>query len=63
MGWAAMENENESASLEEKAESIGPPKILNAEDLFGDRREIWIELEGVRYRLRITRRNKLILQK
>jgi hemin uptake protein HemP len=27
------------------------------------RREILIEHEGVRYRLRITRRNKLILQK
>ena len=40
-----------------------PPRIVNAEDLFGDRREIWIELDGVRYRLRITRRNKLILQK
>lgn len=39
------------------------PLVLHAEALFGERREIWIELEGVRYRLRITRRNKLILQK
>jgi hypothetical protein len=26
-------------------------------------REVWIEHDGVRYRLRITRRGKLILQK
>jgi hemin uptake protein HemP len=39
------------------------PKILRAEELFGESREIWIELDGVRYRLRITRRGKLILQK
>jgi hemin uptake protein HemP len=40
-----------------------PGRILKAEDLFGDQREVWIELDGVRYRLRITRRGKLILQK
>jgi hemin uptake protein HemP len=38
-------------------------KVLLAEELFGERREVWIELDGVRYRLRITRRGKLILQK
>ena len=41
----------------------GEEKIVRAEELFGERREIWIELDGVRYRLRITRRGKLILQK
>ncbi|MBX9579127.1 MAG: hemin uptake protein HemP [Gemmataceae bacterium] len=41
----------------------GPEKLVRAEELFGDRREVWIELDGVRYRLRITRRGKLILQK
>ena len=40
-----------------------PQKVVRAEELFGELREIWIELDGVRYRLRITRRNKLILQK
>jgi hemin uptake protein HemP len=40
-----------------------PQKVVRAEELFGDSREIWIELDGVRYRLRITRRGKLILQK
>ena len=41
----------------------GLDRVVRAEDLFGDRREVWIELDGVRYRLRITRRGKLILQK
>ena len=40
-----------------------PARVVKAEDLFGDLREVWIELDGVRYRLRITRRGKLILQK
>jgi hemin uptake protein HemP len=40
-----------------------PERVVRAEELFGDRREIWIELDGARYRLRITRRGKLILQK
>ncbi len=42
----------------------GPrPRIVNAEELFAGEREVWIEWAGVRYRLRITRRGKLILQK
>ena len=40
-----------------------PKKVVRGEELFGESREIWIELDGVRYRLRITRRGKLILQK
>jgi hemin uptake protein HemP len=40
-----------------------PPRVLDAEELFAGKREVWIELDGVRYRLRITRRGKLILQK
>ena len=40
-----------------------PPRIIDANELFLGDREVWIELAGVRYRLRITRRNKLILQK
>lgn len=38
-------------------------KTIPAEQLFDGRREILIEHEGETYRLRITRRNKLILQK
>jgi hemin uptake protein HemP len=50
---------------EEKPDPDGAeqPKVVRAEELFGKEREIWIELDGVRYRLRITRRGKLILQK
>jgi hemin uptake protein HemP len=40
-----------------------PPRVLNAEEIFAGKREVLIELDGVRYRLRITRRGKLILQK
>jgi len=39
------------------------PLVIDARELFRGRREIWIEHDGVRYRLRLTRRNKLILQK
>jgi hemin uptake protein HemP len=39
------------------------PKVIRAEELFAGKREVWIDLDGVRYRLRITRRGKLILQK
>jgi hemin uptake protein HemP len=38
-------------------------RVLKADELFAGKREVWIELDGVRYRLRITRRGKLILQK
>jgi hemin uptake protein HemP len=37
--------------------------VLHSQQIFQGQREIWIEHAGVRYRLRITRRNKLILQK
>lgn len=39
-----------------------PPEVA-AETLFGEHREIVLIHEGERYRLRITRRGKLILQK
>ena len=38
-------------------------RVIQVTDWFRDRREVWLELDGVRYRLRVTRRNKLILQK
>jgi hemin uptake protein HemP len=44
-------------------ESNPEPLVLDARELFRGQRELWIEHAGVRYRLRITRRNKLILQK
>jgi hemin uptake protein HemP len=39
------------------------PPAIDAREIFRGAREVWIEHAGVRYRLRITRRNKLILQK
>lgn len=44
-------------------QALIPPPILHAKELFQGHREICIEHDGKRYRLRITRRNKLILQK
>lgn len=37
--------------------------VIDAASIFKGKREIWIEHAGVRYRLRITRKNRLILQK
>jgi hemin uptake protein HemP len=55
-----IEAENEDRDDPPTGES---QRVLKAEALFEGRREVWIELDGVRYRLRITRRGKLILQK
>jgi hemin uptake protein HemP len=38
-------------------------RVISAQEIFQGDREICIEHEGEIYRLRITRRNKLILQK
>ena len=51
----------EPDEADEPAEADDAP-VIDVADWFGDRREVWLELGGVRYRLRITRRNKLILQ-
>lgn len=40
-----------------------PVRSINAQEIFQGQREVWIEHDGVRYCLRITRRNKLILMK
>ena len=37
--------------------------VFPAEGLFKDGREVWIDHQGERYKLRITRRGRLILQK
>ncbi len=37
--------------------------VIPAETLFQDGREVWIDHQGERYKLRITRRGRLILQK
>ena len=47
----------------DEAEPQPDTPVVDVTELFGERREICLDLDGVRYRLRITRRNKLILQK
>ena len=56
-------NDDRPESKRGKNDRAPPIRVVRAEDLFGEDREVWIELDGVRYRLRITRRGKLILQK
>jgi hemin uptake protein HemP len=53
---------------EKPTPAAGPPPatdcpVIPAEVLFKDGREVWIDHAGERYKLRITRRGKLILQK
>lgn len=62
MGWA-MNDEKNLDLADESHDSRHPLPVVQAEQLFGDNREIVIELDGERYKLRITRRGKLILQK
>lgn len=40
-----------------------PERVIQVSEWLKGQREIWIEHDGVRYRLRVTRRNRLILQK
>ncbi len=55
--------EAQDRAKDEPLNKPDPPRVFRAQDLFRGNREIWIEHDGTRYRLRITRRNKLILQK
>ena len=58
-----MTEPHDTDPADESPPEIPDPPVLDARGLFAGRREIVIEHDGVRYRLRITRRNKLILQK
>jgi hemin uptake protein HemP len=59
----AMTNEKKP-DADDAADPTAPPApVVDAKNLFGASREIVIEHDGERYRLRITRRGKLILQK
>ena len=57
-----MENEANSGKHAEN-ERDDRPKTIDAGDLFGSATEVHIRHDGQIYRLRITSRNKLILQK
>ena len=61
-GGSAVSEAKERSVLRSGAKA-DPPVVVDARLLFRGRREIVIEHAGVRYRLRITRRNKLRLQK
>lgn len=58
-----MNDEKNPEPADELPESQLPRPVVQAKQLFGDSREIVIEHDGERYKLRITRRGKLILQK
>ena len=58
---ASTEDPGDERAQEDARPTV--PRIVRAEDLFDGDQEIWIDHAGDRYRLRITRRNKLILQK
>jgi hemin uptake protein HemP len=55
--------EPEKPGVPPAAADEGTSPVVDARELFRGKPEVWIEHAGVRYRLRITRRNKLILQK
>jgi hemin uptake protein HemP len=57
------ENQQSQPPLPQSQEQHAQPRVINATQLFQGNREVVIELDGIRYRLRITRRSKLILQK
>ncbi len=56
-------NNDNDREAEKPEQSKEPPRVVSTQELFGDEREICIEHAGEHYVLRITRRNKLILQK
>jgi hemin uptake protein HemP len=61
-----MTTEQNDSACESAGEHPKPaPKCrtIKAEDIFKGSREIWLEHDGARYCLRITRRNNLILHK
>ena len=58
-----MSQENESAKRLFPETEPPESKVIQAEELFKGQREVYIDHAGERYRLRITRRNKLIFQK
>ena len=63
LGAAMPEQSTPASPSPSVPESAQTPDVIDATRLFGAAKEVQIELQGVRYRLRITRRGKLILQK
>jgi hemin uptake protein HemP len=69
MHFPSSNSSKDDSRLREEGDAQAPKgvrrelTVVRSEDLFGPTRELWIEHDGCRYRLRITKRNKLILQK
>ena len=59
MTWEDRENEIENHEDGEVLEA----ETISSEALLKGARELWIDHHGERYRLRLTRKGKLILQK
>jgi hemin uptake protein HemP len=53
----------EERPTDEDKPAAAEAKIVRTQELFGPDKEIVIDHDGEKYRLRITRRGKLILQK
>jgi hemin uptake protein HemP len=47
----------------EGPEQEAPVRTIRVEELLAGRQEVWIEHNGARYLLRVTRRGRLILTK
>jgi hemin uptake protein HemP len=60
---SAMADQPKPPPEPEVKDDTEKPRVIDATAIFQGAREVWVELDGIRYRLRITRRNKLILQK
>ena len=65
MNWCIAMNEihepDESANPNDVPSD--PPKVIASSAILMDAKEVWIDHNGERYRLRVTRKGKLILQK
>jgi hemin uptake protein HemP len=61
--WRAMPDDSKAEPTPDDLQPQDNAPVIDVTRWFDDQREIVLELEGVRYRLRLTRRNKLILQK
>ena len=58
-----MSEADDEKDAHESAPTDAPVRVIPAEELFAGRREVWIEHDGVRYKLLITGRRKLLLLK
>jgi hemin uptake protein HemP len=56
---------SDEAHPDEAAEPTAgqPAPTVDVKELLGERKEVWLEWDGQRYRLRVTRRGRLILTK